>query len=146
MTLPMIARIPCASAAWNAASRLGSKTAPYISAGGRPRRGHRPERRRGDALGGRGVELALEREDVALEPGQQVEPGADARVRELRQVDVEVDHPGQEEQRPEVDAPEPPGRRPVGRCGQDPTAPIRPAASTATGHRTRSASRRRRAG
>ena len=32
MTLPMIARIPCASAARNATSRLGSKTAPYISA------------------------------------------------------------------------------------------------------------------
>ena len=28
----MIARMPCTSAAWNAVSRLGSNTAPYISA------------------------------------------------------------------------------------------------------------------
>ena len=32
MTLPMIARMPCVSAAWNATSRLGSNTAPYIIA------------------------------------------------------------------------------------------------------------------
>ena len=103
MTLPMIARMPCASAARNAASRLGSKTAPYISAVVVPGGGHGPERRRRDALGGRRVELALEREDVALEPGQQVEPGPDAGVRELRQVDVEVDHPGQHDERPKVE-------------------------------------------
>ena len=46
---------------------------------------------------------ALEREDVALEPVEQVEPGAQAGVRELRQVDMEVDQPGQQDQRPEVD-------------------------------------------
>ena len=45
------------------------------------------------------VEAALEREDVALEPGQQVQPGAEAGVRELRQVGVEVDHAGQEDPR-----------------------------------------------
>ena len=42
------------------------------------------------------VEAALEREDVALEPGQQVEPGAEAGVRDLGQMGVQVDHARQE--------------------------------------------------
>ena len=75
---------------------------PVDHGGGRARRGHRPERHRGDALGGRCVELALEREDVALEPGQEVEPGPNAGVGQLRQVDVEVDHAGQEHERSEI--------------------------------------------
>ena len=60
-----------------------------------------PGRRR-EALGGRDVERPLQREDVALEPGQQVEAGAETGVRELRQVGVEVDHPGQDDPRPDV--------------------------------------------
>ena len=56
-----------------------------------------------DALGGLDVEPALQREDVALEPRQQVHPGAEPRVRELRQMGVEVDHARQQHPRPQVD-------------------------------------------
>ena len=59
------------------------------------------ERREAGRLGL--VEAALEREDVALEPGQQVQPGAEAGVGELRQVGVQVDQPGQQHPRPEVE-------------------------------------------
>ena len=57
----------------------------------------------GAALGGGHVELPLQREDVALEPGQQVEPGADAGVGQLRQVRVQVHQPGHQHPWPEVD-------------------------------------------
>ena len=49
------------------------------------------------------VEAALEREDVALQPGQQVEAGTQPGVRELRQVGVEIDHARQEDPWPQVD-------------------------------------------
>ena len=72
--------------------------------GRRPGGRERPERRGGEAGGVRLlVEPALQREDVAVEPGQEIEAGPEARVRQLRQVGVEVDHAGQEHERPEVD-------------------------------------------
>ena len=45
----------------------------------------------------------LEREDVALEPGQEVKPGAEPGIRQLRQVGVEVDHARHQHERPEID-------------------------------------------
>ena len=76
---------------------------PVHHGGRRPGRGEGPERERRQALGGLLVERALEREDVAPEPGEEVEARADACVGQLRQVDVEVDHPGQHDQRAEID-------------------------------------------
>ncbi len=69
----------------------------------RPGRGEGPERGRRLALGGSAVVATLEREDVALEPGQQIEPAPQPRVRQLREVRVEVDHPGHHNQGPDVD-------------------------------------------
>ena len=37
------------------------------------------------------------------QPGQQVEPGAEAGIRDLRQVGMEVDHPGHDHPRAEVE-------------------------------------------
>ena len=68
-------------------------------AGGR----ERPPGERREPLGLGLVEAALEREDVAVEPGQQVEPGAEPGVRELRQVRVQVDHPGHDDPGTEVE-------------------------------------------
>ena len=68
-----------------------------------PGGGERPERERREPFCGRLVEGPLEREDVAPQPRQQVEPRANARVGELGQVDVEVDHAGQHEQGPQVE-------------------------------------------
>ena len=59
-------------------------------AGGR----ERPPCRGGDALGCRNVEVALQREDVALQPGEEIHAGPESRVRKLRQVSVQVDHAG----------------------------------------------------
>ena len=66
-------------------------------------RGEGPERGRRLALGGGAVVATLEREDVALEPGQQVEPAPEAGIRQLREVRMEVDHAGQDDQRPNVE-------------------------------------------
>ena len=60
-------------------------------------------RRRRDDLGRGDVEAALEREDVSLEPGEEVHPRPEPGVRELRQVGVQVDHAGQDDPRTEVD-------------------------------------------
>ena len=49
-----------------------------------------PGRRRQD-LGDPSVEVALEREDVPVQPGQQVEPAPEAGVGQLGQVRVEID-------------------------------------------------------
>ena len=84
--------------------------------GRRPGGGEGPEGGRGQPLGVRLVELALHGEDVALEPGQQVQAGAEARVRELGQVGMEVDHAGQHEHRAQVDER---NVRPAGRRGLD---------------------------
>ena len=51
----------------------------------------------------RHVEFALEREDVALEPRQQLRASAQPGVGQLRQVSVEIDQPGHDEPRPQVD-------------------------------------------
>ena len=59
--------------------------------GRRPGGGEGPVRRGCEALGRVLVEGALQREDVPLEPVEQVQPGPDAGVRQLRQVDVGVD-------------------------------------------------------
>ena len=56
-----------------------------------------------DPFGGRDVEAALQREDVPLEPGEEVHAGAEPGVGQLRQVRVEVDHAGHEDPRPQVD-------------------------------------------
>jgi hypothetical protein len=70
----------------------------------RSRGGERPERRGRDSPGVLGIGPALlDREDVALEPGQEVEAGAEPGVRQLRQVGVEVDHARQEDERPQID-------------------------------------------
>ncbi len=58
---------------------------------------------RGEPLGSRFVEFPLQREDVALQPGQQVQPGAKPGIRELWQVRMQVDQPGQNRPRAEVD-------------------------------------------
>ena len=71
--------------------------------GRRARAGEGAPRGRGQPLGRRRIEGTLEREDVALEPRQQVEPGAQAGVRELGQVGVEVDHAGEQDPWPQVD-------------------------------------------
>src|SRR5439155_27248499 len=71
---------------------------------GGARRSHRLERRRGKPLRGTSIEIALEREDVALEPGEQVEAGTQAGVRQLWQVEVEVDHAGHDNPRSQVDS------------------------------------------
>ena len=42
------------------------------------------------------VEPAFQREDVALQPGQQVQAGSQPGVRQLWQVGVEVDQPGEQ--------------------------------------------------
>ena len=97
----------------------------------------RAERRGREAGGVLGVvEPALQREDVAAQPGEQVQAGAEPGVGELRQVRVQVDHAGQQDERPEVDR-----RRRAGRGGArarasqssaPPTHSMRPLASTAT--------------
>ena len=69
----------------------------------RPGTGERPEGGRCQAYGGLLVEAAFEGKNVALEPGQEVEPGAQPGVRELRQVRVEVDQPGQDDEWPKID-------------------------------------------
>ena len=53
--------------------------------------------------GRRVVEAALQREDVALQPRQQVQSRTESGVGQLGQVGVEVDHPGQEHEWPQVD-------------------------------------------
>ena len=130
----MTARMPCASAARNAASRRRLEDrAVHARAVVVPAAANARKAAGASALGRRLVEAALEREDVALEPGQQVEPGAEAGVRELRQVGVEVDQPGQHDQRAEVDhggAVRPSQAAAVAAHG--PTATIRPAASTSS--------------
>ena len=95
--------------------------------GRRAGRGKGAIRERGQPLGGSLVEPLLEREDVAPEPGQEVEAGAHARVRQLRQVDVEVDHARQEHERPEVDdraGRVPDGGVAPGRHGGDPAGRV----------------------
>jgi hypothetical protein len=134
--------------------------------GRRPRGRERPEDRGRQAGGdGRIGPRPLGRERQPVEPGQQVEGEAKAGVRQLRQVGVEVDHPGQEDPRPEVErAPEclrHRGRRGRnGPCERDPTVGVdddggvglveRPAAGQRRQHptaeRERSPVRERRAG
>ena len=69
---------------------------------GGSRAGKRPKREGREVLGGRDVETALQRKHVALEPAQQVEATTETGIRELRQMGVQVDEPGQEQPRPEV--------------------------------------------
>ena len=71
--------------------------------GGRAGSGKGTEGRRGEPLRGGTVEGPLEREDVALEPGQQVEPRAAPDIGQLRQMGVQVDHSGHHDPRPDVD-------------------------------------------
>ena len=75
--------------------------------------GERAPRDRGQRLGGGFVEVALEREDVALEPRQQVQSGAEAGVRDLGQMGVQVDHARQEHPGSKIDG----RRRSVGSLG-----------------------------
>ena len=49
-----------------------------------------------------GVELTLEREDVAPQPGQQIETSAKTGVGPLRKMGVEIDEPGHDDQRTQV--------------------------------------------
>ena len=65
---------------------------------GAERRGRRPLRR-SLAVG------SFEREDVSVEPGQEVEAAAETGVRQLRQVGVEVDEAGEDDHRPQVHHP-----------------------------------------
>ena len=65
---------------------------------GRARGRERPPGGRGHDVGPGCVEPAFQREDVALQPGQQVQAGAQPRVRQLRQVGMEVDHPWEQHQ------------------------------------------------
>ena len=90
--------------------------------------GERAERGGRLALGHGPVVRALEREDVSVEPGEQVEPAAQPRVRQLRQVRVQVDQAGHEHQRPNVQ--DRCGRRSAGTQGS--TRAIRPSASTSS--------------
>ena len=82
------------------AVRLGRAEAGVQALGpqravGDDRRGAGPregaERRRRYELGGWDVEVALQGEDVPLEPGQEVEARSDAGIRQLREVRVKVD-------------------------------------------------------
>src|SRR5439155_12138651 len=74
----------------------------------RARRGERAERERREALRCRLVEVVLEREDVPPEPVEERGPETQPGVRDLRQVSVEVDQPGQRDPRSNVN-----GRREV---------------------------------
>ncbi len=71
--------------------------------GGRAGAGKRAKCGRCEPLGGCRVVRALEREDVALQPAQQIQPGATAGVGQLGQVRVQVDQPGQQQPRPQID-------------------------------------------
>ena len=73
--------------------------------GRRARTGEGAPRGRGQPLGCRRIEGALEREDVPLEPRQQVESRPQTGVRELGQVRMEVDHAREQDPRPQVDGP-----------------------------------------
>ena len=72
---------------------------------GRRRPGGRESapRRRRDDLGRGDVEAALEREDVSLEPGEELHSRPEPGVRQLREVGVQVDHAGQDDPRTDVD-------------------------------------------
>ncbi len=75
-----------------------------VDHGRRRARGRERSPRDGRQSLGRGlVEPALEREDIPVQPGQQVQPGAEAGVRQLGQVRVEVHHAGQQDPGPQVD-------------------------------------------
>ena len=65
------------------------------------------------SLRGGHIEGTLQREDVALQPGQQVHAGAQAGGRDLRDVDVRVDQARHDHQRAQVDR----GLRGPGRIG-----------------------------
>ena len=70
--------------------------------GRRPGRGERsPDDRREPFRRGR-IEAALERKDVPIQPGQEVETGTQPGIRELRQVGMEIDHPRQHDPRPKI--------------------------------------------
>jgi hypothetical protein len=107
----------------------------------RPGGGEGTEREWGEPLGRGVVERPLQREDVPLQPCQQVEAGPDARVRQLRQVDVEVDHARQQDERAEVDGRTPSGGRASSVHAS--TAAMRPAGSTSSRPSARNASARR---
>jgi hypothetical protein len=64
--------------------------------------GERAHRERTEPLRGRHVELALERERVSLQPGQQVQSGTEPGVRELGNVRVEIDQAGHDQPRPHI--------------------------------------------
>ena len=69
---------------------------------GRAGGGHRPVDLRGEQLGRRHVEVVLQGEDVALQPGEQVHAGPETGGGHLGQVDVRVDEPGHDDQRAQV--------------------------------------------
>ena len=71
--------------------------------GRRARRGQGVVEERRQAPGSGGVELALERKDVALQPREQVQPGAQTGIGPLRQMGVQVDQAGHDQQRPDID-------------------------------------------
>ncbi len=60
-------------------------------------------RGRCEAVGGGLVEAAFEREDVPLEPGEQVQAGTETGVRQLGQVRMQIDHPREQDPRSEVE-------------------------------------------
>ncbi len=95
---------------------------PVHQRGRRPGVGEGREGERCEPLGRLGVELPLEREDVRLEPGQQVEPGPETGVRELRQVGMQVDESRQRDERPMVRRPRQHRRTTPRRARPSPTA------------------------
>ena len=68
-----------------------------------PGGGEGPPGERCQALGLGLVKATLEREDVSLEPGQQVQTGAEPGIGELGQMRVEIDHPRHDDPRTQVD-------------------------------------------
>jgi hypothetical protein len=75
-----------------------------VDHGGRGARGgERAPGERGEPVGRRLVEVALKREHVAIEPGQQVQPGTEPGVGNLGQMRVEVDEPRQDDPRAQID-------------------------------------------
>ena len=70
--------------------------------GRRARGRERAHRKRTETFGRGGVESALEWERVSLEPGQQVQPRAEPRVRQLWDVRMEVDQTRHDQPRPNV--------------------------------------------
>ena len=125
ITLPITARMPCCLGRAEACVQARLPDGPVGDHGGGAGARERAEGRGRDALGGLFVEVALQREDVALQPVQQVQAGADAGIRQLRQVGVQVDQAGQHDPRPQVDDCRPVSRAARGRARSPPVDPRR---------------------